>query len=277
MIRYTKDTFMYSPWVFAMSPRSIEQLKETSESSNKVSSLLLHYEHILESADQELSDYYEELQEKEEETVNINQLSASKGWKKKADTLVHQQTKENKEEDDDDKEEKDPIGPFLSLLSKLTDEIGTLKNKQKVDIRVDQIQIQVLNEKNADNLTNRSFFRIDLQRVLKDLDNLKANCPIKKYLRTACGEYTTYSRWYTKEHLEELLLNQEMVRWPSPFSPALMQQAAINLGSHLGEIDKVMSNNDNYTNVFSVNGPPGTGKTTLLKDIIASYVYERAH
>ena len=52
MIRYTKDTFMYSPWVFAMSPRSIEQLKETSESSNKVSSLLLHYEHILESADQ---------------------------------------------------------------------------------------------------------------------------------------------------------------------------------------------------------------------------------
>ena len=77
--------------------------------------------------------------------------------------------------------------------------------------------------------------------------------------------------------MEELLLNQEMVRWPSPFSPALMQQAAINLGSHLGEIDKVMSNNDNYTNVFSVNGPPGTGKTSLLNDIIASYVYERAH
>ena len=149
---------MYSPWVFAMSPRSIEQLKATSESSNKVSSLLLHYEHILESADQELSDYYEELQEKEEETVNINQLSSSKDWKKKADTLVQQQTKEKKEEDDDYKEEKDPLGPFLSLLSKLKDEIGTLKNKQKVDIRVDQIQIQVLNEKNADNLTNRSFF-----------------------------------------------------------------------------------------------------------------------
>jgi hypothetical protein len=51
--------------------------------------------------------------------------------------------------------------------------------------------------------------------------------------------------------------------WPSVFSPSLMQQLAINLA---------ISNQD----IFSVNGPPGTGKTTLLKEIVASAIVGRA-
>ena len=51
-----------------------------------------------------------------------------------------------------------------------------------------------------------------------------------------------------------------------------MQQAAINLA---------MDNDDQQTlgkagKIFSVNGPPGTGKTTLLKEIIAGNVVEKA-
>lgn len=53
-------------------------------------------------------------------------------------------------------------------------------------------------------------------------------------------------------------------KWPSKYSPSLMQQLAINLGI------------TNKQSIFSVNGPPGTGKTTLLKEIIASNVVERA-
>lgn len=56
-------------------------------------------------------------------------------------------------------------------------------------------------------------------------------------------------------------------KWPSIYSPSLMQQIAINMG---------ISNEGQLENIFSVNGPPGTGKTTLLKEIIASYVVERA-
>lgn len=52
--------------------------------------------------------------------------------------------------------------------------------------------------------------------------------------------------------------------WPSRYSPSLMQQLGINLAVS-GE-----------QRIFSVNGPPGTGKTTLLKEIIASNVVERA-
>jgi actin-related protein len=56
-------------------------------------------------------------------------------------------------------------------------------------------------------------------------------------------------------------------KWPSIHSPSLMQQVAINIA---------ISENEYSDNVFSVNGPPGTGKTTLLKEIIASNVVKRA-
>lgn len=56
-------------------------------------------------------------------------------------------------------------------------------------------------------------------------------------------------------------------KWPSKFNPALMQQIAINMGT---------SETNEVRNIFSVNGPPGTGKTTLLKEIIASNIVERA-
>ncbi len=55
-------------------------------------------------------------------------------------------------------------------------------------------------------------------------------------------------------------------KWPSKYMPALMQQIAINLA-----IDE-----ENPLPIFSVNGPPGTGKTTLLKEIIVNNVVKKA-
>lgn len=66
--------------------------------------------------------------------------------------------------------------------------------------------------------------------------------------------------------------NAPLGKWPSRYMPALMQQVAINLS---------ISNNDHGIfekkgKIFSVNGPPGTGKTTLLKEIIANNIVEKA-
>lgn len=57
-------------------------------------------------------------------------------------------------------------------------------------------------------------------------------------------------------------------RWPTPphHIPSLLQQSAVNLAGRL----------HGKQGIVAVNGPPGTGKSTLLRDIVADVVTRRA-
>ncbi|WP_432787031.1 hypothetical protein AAEX37_01108 [Oligella sp. MSHR50489EDL] len=59
--------------------------------------------------------------------------------------------------------------------------------------------------------------------------------------------------------------NHSAGKWPSKHNPSLMQKVAINIAT-----------DPNAPKVFSVNGPPGTGKTTLLKEVVANAIVEKA-
>jgi len=65
----------------------------------------------------------------------------------------------------------------------------------------------------------------------------------------------------------EFFVSQDipLAKWISPHNPFLTQQIAINYANTLPRQD-----------LMAVNGPPGTGKTTLLKDIIANIIVKRA-
>ena len=111
-----------------------------------------------------------------------------------------------------------------------------------------------------------SFFLDDLQLVLQHIDTLKDNDKVLSYINSLNQDIEHYDllkdtdqmrQWYNPKVLP-------LGRWPSKFNLSFMQQIAVNIAK------------ENPKEIFSVNGPPGTGKTTLLKDIIASNIVERA-
>ncbi|EAD3711895.1 DNA helicase, partial [Listeria monocytogenes] len=113
----------------------------------------------------------------------------------------------------------------------------------------------------------------DFELVLNNLNTEEGNYDFVNYV-TSLHEESNQTKLEKQRKdirqnddlLKEILdpLNGPKGKWPSKYSPVLMQQVAIN--AYLQNEEKV----------FSVNGPPGTGKTTLLKELIAHNVVERA-
>lgn len=114
-----------------------------------------------------------------------------------------------------------------------------------------------------------SFYIRDLEKVIADCkeNGMNSNTALSQFLEMQNSRRIDVEKNETK--LFELFNPklQPMVRWPSNYSLRAMQQAAVNVFLSEELLEK---------KIFSVNGPPGTGKTTLLKDIIAGVVFERA-
>jgi hypothetical protein len=128
----------------------------------------------------------------------------------------------------------------------------------------------------------KGFYTDDLEMVkefLKHNDDSNMYLDIVDYILGAYCKYYDEDKMMdvgnrvdirnSKIHIEKSLYADKAPygKWPSKFNPALMQQIAINIS---------ISEADENRKIFSVNGPPGTGKTTLLKEIIASNIVKRA-
>ena len=170
-------------------------------------------------------------------------------------------------------------GEFKNQLSQDFDE--TARNPEKfnaamqkvllrygVDVTNCRMQIPGNIETEATNL--HSFFIGDLEKAKRiETVNLNAYLYGNKKERVNLDGKKDSGNFYS--HMFEQILQPEnypLGRFPSNtiYALSLMQQVAVNLS--IG-FDK--------NQMRSVNGPPGTGKTTLLKDIFAQLVVQQAY
>jgi hypothetical protein len=118
-----------------------------------------------------------------------------------------------------------------------------------------------------------SFIADDLKWVAKSLPTAGPGAPLEAYLIPG-AELNTARRIDLRLRPEEALAGVEpratpLGRWPaeSVHPLALSQQFAVNA---------IKAELAGRGGLFAVNGPPGTGKTTMLRDSIADLVVERA-
>jgi len=152
---------------------------------------------------------------------------------------------------------------------KFDNALNALLNEYNIDIENCRVQILSNIETEATNL--HSFFIEDLNKA-KEINNIN----LKRYLTGGNIkdrinlDSKKDSPNYNQSVFENILepQNYPLGRFPgkTEFALSFMQQVALNLT--IGYDNSSMR---------SVNGPPGTGKTTLLKDIFAELVVKQAH
>ncbi|RXE46472.1 DEAD/DEAH box helicase [Chromohalobacter israelensis] len=117
-----------------------------------------------------------------------------------------------------------------------------------------------------------SFFIRDIETVIEQAKTkgLAPGSPLARYLEGDCHRQPDLLLSEGRSLLLRNLAMERMPmgRWPGEdaHSMSLMQQFAINT------IDENLAE----TGLYSVNGPPGTGKTTMLRDLVARNVVKRA-
>ncbi|AEA00965.1 DEAD/DEAH box helicase [Aerococcus sp. Group 1] len=129
----------------------------------------------------------------------------------------------------------------------------------------------------VDNLTSEgvnlhSFFAEDLDKAIR-YQLYKSSPVLKTYLQGSQAEVnldsSKTSSSFNPEALQEILMpkNFPMGRFLGKYSLSLMQQVSVNLLTRMDQEDLAIQ---------SVNGPPGTGKTTLLQDVVADIIVQQA-
>ncbi len=140
---------------------------------------------------------------------------------------------------------------------------------KEYNVSIHNCRMRLVNSLETDATNLHSFFVEDLEKakVIKT-DNLEKYLSGEVANRVNLDSKINSSTFNPRVFWDILQpKNYPVARFPgnTEFALSLMQQVAVNL-----------SVGYDSSNIRSVNGPPGTGKTSLLKDIFAELVVEQA-
>lgn len=216
------------------------------------------------------------LRQLEENKVDTNTWSDD--FKELKDNLFERLTENQKELADDNKSYLSDVQTLENLWEIQSLIVQKLKwstsPQTEIYIRTEEVYKKnnpsEPDESNADILN--SFYIEDLEQVITSYEKGDYRKTFKDYLSACLNKDFVHSDLSLHpDILRESLIPENYPDgcWPSPYSASLMQQFAVNT------VYKELSG-EKQEGLFSVNGPPGTGKTTLLRDIIAVILVKRA-
>ncbi|MFD4433289.1 hypothetical protein, partial [Nocardia sp. NPDC058497] len=177
--------------------------------------------------------------------------------------------------------------PTLGVKALTTEDLGALTRwvaehlgvAEVLSPAIIRIKSYPVHERSADAAGTdeflNSFFADDLERVAADIERGGAGRALDSYLLED-ERIDQRERIDVRRQPADILRSlsprsMPPARWPAKLAHTLTlsQQFAVN------EIYRTLGAPDDR-GMFAVNGPPGTGKTTLLRDLIAAIVVERA-
>lgn len=160
---------------------------------------------------------------------------------------------------------------IISLhLKREIDYLKSLTSWWKEDIKVFLLAEEVPKDSEPNPSFMNSFYLDDLNYLSRIGEN-NFSTTLKEYLQLKPVVSERKDLIENKQHLFDAISPIHLTdgRWPSKIEYGLYTAQS-------GAVNTIFSNLRNKEGLQGVNGPPGTGKTTLLLDVIAEIIVERA-